>query len=246
MPLPIHPKNAEASKNSYPITPASLSWRQMRKNSLQARWDRFWKDHEPTPLQRHRHHWVFSMLKTLPFKGKGLVLGCGDGLWNERLLAFEWESLEGCDVSKIAIQKAKQRQGDPQNITRYHHECFPFTKLAQRSYDWVFAIDLIAEIEPNLRRLGSSELARLCKRDGYAVIATALDRSSFDALEQLVKLLQTELEILDIYVRYDQWDVFLEKGAQRWKGLNRWMNRWFFKCLRPGYTVIIAKPKSLI
>lgn len=245
MPLSIHHPSKPSSAGPSNLSSSPLSQRQIRKNSLQAHWDRFWKNHETGLLAQHRRDWLFFRLKNLSLQGKGVLLGCGDGYWTEKLLPFEWDELEGCDVSKVALEKAKNRLESCLGKVHYHHECFPFTRLPERSYDWVFVIDLIAEIEPPLQRLAINEIARLCKKNGHALISTALDVQSSDALAKLVGLIQTELTVIDIDLRYDAIDVFLEKNSKRWKFLKYLMNRLFFKSLRPGYVTILAKAKSL-
>lgn len=242
MPIQLYPKNLSSSEADSIQSPPST--RQIRKNALQAYWDRYWKLGPPPSLvKEQRRNWLFSQLETLDLFGKGLVVGCEDGRWLDRT-CFAKLFLDACDVSRLALEKAQNRNTRPNNI-RFFHECFPFTKLASDLYDAVFLIDLVADIEPSLRRLGISELARICKKTGYIIVSSALDRKSPDAISHLLALLQTELEVVDIQLRYDQVDVILEKMAKKWPLVQRLMNSFFWQSFGPGYAYIVCRVRPL-
>jgi 2-polyprenyl-3-methyl-5-hydroxy-6-metoxy-1,4-benzoquinol methylase len=239
MPLTLYSPNSQETELAFQKQPSA---RQIRKNSLQAQWDRYWKNPIPaTLLKIQRRQWMFSLLKSCCFHGKGLVIGCEDGSLMEPLVAMGM-TVDGCDSSKVALELAKKRDAS-QGQSQLFHECFPFTRLRSHSYEAVYLLELIADIEPSLHRIGVSELARICHKQGYVILSTALNRKSPDALDHLLRILQTEFDIVDLHLRYDHLDAILEKLASYLALASKLMNRFFYKGKRAGYALVICKPR---
>jgi 2-polyprenyl-3-methyl-5-hydroxy-6-metoxy-1,4-benzoquinol methylase len=129
---------------------------------------------------------------------KSLVadLGCGQGTLSKRLRDFG-ASIDAVDIAKNALSQLSGEES-----IKPVHACIPNTILNDSHYDLVVCTELIGHLPSRERRLCFNELSRLVKRDGFIVFSTSLDIHSNDALEQLILLAETELEILDCRLSY--------------------------------------------
>lgn len=145
-----------------------------------------------------------------PLAGKKCVdLGSGYGELS-KMLAQAGADVTAVDIAPSALKKVEGNA----RITPEQH-LIPYTALADEAFDYVFAVNLIAELPENEYRLFISELARIIKPDGTVLIATPLDIHSQDALQKLIYLAETEFDLSALRLSYHrimlQISTFLKK-----------------------------------
>lgn len=106
--------------------------------------------------------------------------------------------VDAVDISKRALEKLQGVEG-----VNLFHEAAPRTCRDDHFYSLVLALDLIAELPSVQHRLFVSELARVLKKGGVAVVSTPLDISTDRAAEIFLGLMETEFDILDCLVSHD-------------------------------------------
>jgi len=177
--------------------PLPLVKKWTRRESAQHHYENLWKT-DPTRFRTDRHaRELLRVERTLTFtlshltQGSTLLdLGTGDGRI-AMALHQQGFSIEVADISPTALKHL------PSSIP-CHHEFIPHTKLFDKSFDAVLALELVAELPLPDQRLLQSEIARLLKPNGLTIGSTSIDIHSEDALSRYFSLIDTEFTVLDI------------------------------------------------
>lgn len=180
---------------------------QERAAANRAHYERLWLltpeifDTNRNAIERERIHRLKRPLKELVEarkQARAADLGFGWGTLTTRLCDYG-ATVDAVDIASQALQYFESRHSQ---VVRLYREALPESSLAEHSYDVVLCSELIADMHPNDQRLLISEIYRLLKTDGTAVIATALDIDSEGALQQLCSLVETELMVERIIKSY--------------------------------------------
>ncbi len=181
--------------------------------------------------------------------GKSCVdLGSGSGDLSQFLASL------GADVTAVDLSKtALENIHDPRIKKEQHF--IPYTTLPDDHFDYVIAANLIAELPETEHRLFFSEVARIVKPDGKILLATPLDIHSEDALQKLIYLAETELEIESLTLSYHRLYI---SGLHLFKMFGSWYENqdWLLKTLEKttqffydsegvSYAILIGKRKCL-
>ena len=128
--------------------------------------------------------------------GKSCVdLGAGSGELS-KFLADLGATVTAVDISPTALKMISDSR------IRKEQHFVPYTTLPDDGFDYVIAANLIAEIPETEQRLFFSELSRIVKPDGKIILSSPLDINSEDALQKLIYLAETELEIDTLELSY--------------------------------------------
>lgn len=126
-----------------------------------------------------------------------LDAACGEG-YGSALLAEAAGSVEGVDISEAAIEHARQRYGDIQNLTFHAADCtsLPF---ADDEFDRVVSFETLEHLEEQDQLL--AEFRRVLKPDGCLVLsspdkAVYSDQQNTDNEFHVRELYRDELEDL--------------------------------------------------
>lgn len=174
------------------------------REQVQARFDREWLTN-PTQfnpmksiMERVRVERLMSFaMEHLNINGAKVAdLGCGYGVISKKFRDLG-AHVDAVDISKAALAHVNEEQG-----IRAIQSLIPHTHLDENDYDLVVCTGLIGHIQKREHRLLINELARLVKKEGTILFSTQIDIYSEDALERLISLLRTELEIQHCSVDY--------------------------------------------
>ncbi|MCC5833004.1 MAG: class I SAM-dependent methyltransferase [Chlamydiales bacterium] len=149
-------------------------------------------------LERERISRTDALLSKLGLKGKAIAdLGCGDSPFS-----LKESSVTGVDAAQTALNRS------PPYVKRIKG-CLPYVRLLEESFDTVLLTDVIAEIEPHLRRLLLSEASILMKREAFCICSSELDFASEDPLSHFLSLLRTEFDIIELRKSYHRLYIYL-------------------------------------
>lgn len=178
-----------------------------RAAATRAHYERLWLltpeifDPNRNAIERERIHRLEQPLKELVEarrQARAADLGFGWGTLTTRLRDYG-ATVDAVDIASQALQHFEKRHREGIHL---HREALPESSLSENTYEVVLCSELIADMHPNDQRLLISEIYRLLKTDGTAVIATALDIDSEGALQQLCNLVETELIVEHITKSY--------------------------------------------
>lgn len=174
------------------------SKRLIAENYYESQWKENPEQFNPqeTALKRNS----FSLLKSFfseAVKDKICVdIGSGYGKLSEHLARL------GADVTAVDIAKTALTHLEPHLKIKKEQHFVPYTVLPDDHFDYVIASNFIAELPDEEYRLFFSELARIVKPTGQIILATPLDIYSEDALEKLLYLAETELNLESLKLSY--------------------------------------------
>lgn len=176
---------------------------ELYRQEAQAKYERIWHvqpdkfNPEKDAIGRERMRRTLTLIqKHMDVNGKRAAdLGCGNGCFACSL------QKAGAVIDAVDIASQPLKMLKDQGLDRIHtlQDYVPHTRLNDNAYDLVVANELIAEIPQEEHRLFFSEIARLMKNDGMCVCSTELDIYSLDAFERFLKLVKTELEVVDAH-----------------------------------------------
>lgn len=170
---------------------------QERVEAVRAQMERQWLRHpeifnpDRTVLERTRILRSWRLIQSLLIKPdlQAADLGFGWGVLTRRL-ANAGVKVDAFDAAAQALEHFADQ---PLAKVQLIRGVIPHAPLADQNYDLVICTELIATLHPHDQRLLISELYRITKPNGHIVLSTALDINSDGALEQLAKLIDTEL-----------------------------------------------------
>lgn len=174
------------------VVPSSgqrVSSRHIQEALFERRWHQNPEQFDPARSARTSIE-AQRLLDKLPLKAgkRALDLGTGYGHIAKKL----YEAGMYVDALDISLNALRRLNNQQVNLIQ---DYFPYTKLEDGAYDLVVANNLIAELPEVERRLAVSEINRLLKLSGIAIISTPIDIYSEDALIRFIKLLETEFDI---------------------------------------------------
>lgn len=220
-----------------------------RMREMQAKFERLWLlDPERFNPLRHcmqreclERSWQL-LIKHMNLVYKQVVdIGCGAGVFSRRL-RDAGAHVEALDIAENALKHFRKIDADHIHLKQ---GAIPITPLPDHAYDGIICTELIAELPQEDYRLFFAELARLIKTSGYLICSSSIDIDSVGGVERLLKLAQTEFNILDatasyhaLYLRLKRFLTVPSRWIQAWKspeikskeiaarqGFNRW---WFW------------------
>ncbi len=112
---------------------------------------------------------VVSFIKKENVRGKFLDAGCAFGLLL-REVSFFFDELYGCDVSKFALEKAKQKIPQAKLRLSSIEEPLPFQNVA---FDCITALDVLEHTKDLDASLGN--LVKKLKKNGYLIISLPIE-----------------------------------------------------------------------
>lgn len=182
---PVRPSNTK--RNTY----------EERAEATRAYYERLWKntpeefDPNRNAIERDRIAKTCKIIDlTLQHQNTRVAdLGMGWGTLT-RYLCERNLSVDAVDIASLALKHFGDVTG-----SRLYREALPQSSLPDNSYELVLCCELIAELHPHDQRLLISEIYRLLKPEGSAILTTALDIDSINPLEPLTALIETELRI---------------------------------------------------
>lgn len=181
--------------------------------------------------------------------GKSCVdLGSGSGELSKFLSDL------GANVTAVDISQTALKTINDSRIQKEQH-FVPYTTLPDDGFDYVIAANLIAEIPEAEQRLFFSELSRIVKPDGKIILSSPLDINSEDALQKLIYLTETELEIDTLHLSYHRLYI---RGLKLFKKLGSWyenqdallhalekITQFLYDSEGASYVILIGKRKCL-
>ena len=231
---------------------ASKSHRNAKIKALQAKFERLWllnpKKFNPfrncLEKERLERTWQLLNLYTDPKEMLAADIGCGMGIFSERLQEAGAAHVTAVDIAENALKRIIEKH-HPKITLKWG--AMPDTSLPDQGFDIVICTELIAEIPMEEYRLFFAELARIIRPDGWLVFSSNIDIDSEEAVDKLVKLAQTEFDLVEgvksyhaLYIRLKRvleapnafaegWTNknFRQKELGKRKGLNRtwyWLN----------------------
>ena len=114
---------------------------------------------------------IIQELNRLPELGEVVELGCGTGIYTERLLP-KTTSMCATDLSDSLLAVARRRIGDHPKVTLQKENCMA-TSFPTESQDSVFMANLIHVVESPMTVL--QECYRILRKNGTLVIVTFTD-----------------------------------------------------------------------
>lgn len=195
--------SVESNQNNTP-PPSSRS---ARRQEVEATMERLWLndptqfDPERDAVQRKRVSGTIEAIKrhmTLSDK-RCTDLGCGGGVIT-RLVRDQGAKLDAVDIASKALDLLKTK--DMTNIIAIQ-DCLPSTRLDDNTYDLAICTEMIGYLQPKEYRMIFAELARLIKKEGFALCSTSLELHSENALQRFAALSETEFEIEEWVLRHD-------------------------------------------
>lgn len=237
------------------VTNTRLSKRQIEEENFENKWVQDPDQFNPrlTALKRD----YFKKIKACfneEVAGKSCVdLGSGSGELAQ-VLADLGANVTAVDISATALKTIKDNP-----LIRKEHQFVPYTTLPDDGFDYVIAANLIAEIPEAEQRLFFSELSRIVKPDGKIILSSPLDINSEDALQKLIYLAETELEIETLELSYHRLYIrglnflkFVMNPLARWYGNQDYLLKSLEKATQflydsdgVSYAILIGKRKCL-
>lgn len=207
------------------VSNARSSKRAIEETNFENKWAHDPNQFNPrlTALKRDYFEKIKSCF-TQEIAGKSCVdLGCGSGELAQ-FLADLGANVTAVDISPTALKSFN----DPKIRKEQHF--VPYTTLPDDHFDYVIAANLIAELPEAEHRLFFSELSRIVKPDGKVILSTPLDINSEDALQKLIYLAETELEIDNLLLSYNRLYI---RGLSFFKHFGKWYENqdWLLKSL---------------
>lgn len=194
-PLHVLPQDSNAS---LPPRKPRVSSTHERAEAIRAQYERLWLRSpemfkpDRTAIERARVESTWKIVQELlPNATTAAELGMGWGVFTRRL-AGAGLRVDAVDVSELAI---KHFDLDPVASVHLIREAVPYTSLPDQHYDIVVCADLVGDLHQTDQRLLISELYRIVKPTGWVVLSTGLDIDSEGAVDQLAKLIDTELKV---------------------------------------------------
>lgn len=158
----------------------------------------------------------FQKIKTCfneEVSGKSCVdLGSGSGELS-KFLADLGANVTAVDISPTALKTIQDLR------IRKEQHFVPYTTLPDDGFDYVIAANLIAELPETEHRLFISELSRIVKPNGRILLSSPIDIHSEDALQKLIYLAETELEIDTLLLSYHR--IYI-RGLNFFKKFGTW------------------------
>lgn len=178
----------------------NLPTRLAKKQERQANYERLWLIHPQQfhpfrncmEAERIERTWQLIQEQTSLSEKSVVDLGCGEGTLARRL-DKSGATVQAVDIASNALKRVKS---DEENTIKTIQDVLPETSLPDSSYDIVISTEVIGELDKAEHRLFFAELSRLVKPEGFVVFSTPLDIDSEDALQQLIDLAHTELNII--------------------------------------------------
>jgi len=155
------------------------------KNNIEQFYDE--KYHGPY-MQKHEGLAVLRMkdvLKELPIEVKEILdYGCGQGGWIKELISkFPNSNVYGIDISRVAIQRAKERFPKC-NFFYFNGDTLPFSK---EYFDFIFSYHVFEHVNDISKTI--SNISYVLKKNGYLCVAfPCANRDSFE--EKITSLIK--------------------------------------------------------
>lgn len=195
--MPLNIINDDQKDSRSPITQKSSN-----KLQMQAKWERKWlenKDkYDPSKnaLENVRLERSWELLRQAVPSLEGKIaadVGCGTGDF-AIMLCEAGAQVHALEISANAL-KILREHNNPNCHIEIFQEYLPQTKREDDLYDILACLDVIANLPVKEYRLSISELSRLIKPDGVALLSSPLDIHSEDALQYFANLVEIEFEI---------------------------------------------------
>ena len=132
--------------------------------------DNFRRNDKTNILLYLRHLKAYEYAKTFVVNKKVLEIGCGSGYGSKYLSEYA-NSITTVDIDNDSLEYAKNNNTNV-NIEYIHANILDRLKITENTYDVVISFQVIEHINPAESKVYLSEIKRLLKPNGYAIITT--------------------------------------------------------------------------
>jgi SAM-dependent methyltransferase len=148
-----------------------------------------WASASPCFRYQHRKYDTVASLIPLSGYGRALDIGCGTGVFSERLTAFA-SNVVGVDVSDVAVTVARSRTKQMPNLDFMQADVLDLPSSWDGSFDLITILDTLYYLPPpiddDLLKALASRLSRLMSPRGVLLLANHFF-SGLDADSRLTK-----------------------------------------------------------
>lgn len=201
-----------ATDSNTPTPKKPIATKATKRATAKAKLDRLWLNNpgqfDPIvdAIGRERVKRSYNLIAQHLKKNDTIAdLGTGTGYFALKLAEQQ------CQVHavELATTPVKNLENHNNQHIKVFQDYIPQTTLDSDAYDIVLGLDLIAYLEKPEYRLFFAELARLVKLDGIVIVSTPIDIYSEDALQNFVELVETEFNIEDHSLSYNNYFIRL-------------------------------------
>lgn len=157
-------------------------------DSLEFTGERFTPECEREIWYEHFHR--YALAKSWCANKRTLDAACGEG-YGSALLAQSAESVEGVDISELAITHARQRYGGLGHVRFQVADCIQLP-FADDEFDRVVSFETLEHLDTHDELM--AEFRRVLKPDGFLILSSP-DKASYSDLQNTVN----EFHVKELY-----------------------------------------------